>query len=112
MQSGFFSHLLFWMEPDQASFLVRKTAHFTIYLVLGLCVNETLRLWGLEHRSRLLLSLLICFVYACSDEWHQTFVPGRAGQFRDVLLDTAGSLTGLLTWMWMSRGWQEQKEQR
>ena len=56
--------------------------------------------------------MLICFVYACSDEWHQTFVPGRAGQFRDVLLDTAGSLTGLLTWMWMSRGWQEQKEQR
>jgi len=39
---------------------------------------------------------LLSFLYACSDEFHQTFVPGRAGQFKDVLIDTAGALIGLI----------------
>lgn len=104
MQSGFFAGLLFWMNPEDASFLVRKTAHFTIYLVLGLCMNGTLREWGIHSRSRrAFLSVLLCFLYACSDEWHQTFVSGRAGQIRDVLLDTAGSLTGTVAGILIQR---------
>jgi len=96
-QSGMLARLLFWMEPDQASFLVRKTAHFTIYLILGFSMSGALKEWGIRHRWQvLLLTVLFCFLYACSDEWHQTFVAGRAGQFRDVCLDTAGSLTGSL----------------
>ena len=34
MQSGIFAGLLFWMNPEDASFLVRKTAHFTITLMV------------------------------------------------------------------------------
>ena len=36
-----------------------------------------------------------CFLYACSDEYHQTFVPGRAGAMIDVAVDMAGVLFGL-----------------
>ena len=39
-------------------------------------------------------------LYAASDEIHQLFVPGRSGQLRDVLLDSAGVAAGiLLAWM-------------
>lgn len=37
------------------------------------------------------LSVLISFLYAVSDEYHQSFVPGRGPAFRDVLIDTIGA---------------------
>lgn len=75
--------------------IVRKTAHFTAYAALGFCVSASVgRRKVLSPGS--LLTLGICFLYACSDELHQYFVPGRACMFTDVLIDTAGALTGML----------------
>jgi hypothetical protein len=42
-----------------------------------------------------ILPFLIGVLYAVSDEIHQTFVPGRAGQLRDVLIDSCGVLAGI-----------------
>ena len=44
----------------------------------------------------LLLSFIICVIFAISDEFHQTFVAGRTGQSLDVLIDSAGALVGLV----------------
>lgn len=41
------------------------------------------------------LSILICMLYACSDEIHQLFVSGRSGKVLDVCIDTFGSLMGI-----------------
>ena len=38
----------------------------------------------------MIYSLIGTFLYACSDEMHQLFIGGRAGQFTDVLIDTCG----------------------
>lgn len=38
--------------------------------------------------------------YAISDEWHQSFVPGRKANWYDVLIDVSGAL---LLW-WLLRG--------
>ena len=43
----------------------------------------------------MLISLAFCAFYAGTDEFHQRFVPGRAGVFRDALLDTAGAAVGI-----------------
>lgn len=71
-------------------FPVRKTAHATEFGLLALTIffsfSEDMRL-----RKRSLLSILISFLYASSDEIHQLFVPGRAGMFRDVMIDTGGA---------------------
>ena len=40
--------------------------------------------------------LLICLIYAVSDEFHQIFVDGRSGEIRDVCLDFGGALIGML----------------
>ena len=42
----------------------------------------------------MMISLLICLIYAFSDEIHQLFVLGRSGEFRDVLIDFCGSILG------------------
>lgn len=51
---------------------------------------------GMVGRSRehkwIGFSLLVTFLYACTDEFHQLFVPGRAGRFTDVLIDCTGAL--------------------
>ena len=47
-------------------------------------------------KKLVLLSVFLAFLYACSDEIHQLFVPGRSGQVSDVLLDTLGSFTGIM----------------
>lgn len=75
---------------------VRKGAHLGIYLVLGVLIFSFLcEFMSISYKS-MLLAIGICFLYACSDEVHQLLVPGRSGQFYDVLLDTLGSSIGIL----------------
>lgn len=73
--------------------VIRKNAHFFAYLVLGLLVANAMR--GYRGR-KVLVAVLICVLYAMSDELHQTFIPGRAGQVMDVVIDSAGSVVGVL----------------
>lgn len=74
---------------------VRKAAHFFIYFVLGVTLISFLREFSISIRKLILLSIFLAFLYACSDEVHQLFVPGRSGQVSDVLLDTIGASVGV-----------------
>ncbi|MFJ8064743.1 VanZ family protein [Psychrobacillus sp. NPDC096426] len=75
--------------------LVRKNAHFFIYLVLGVLLIHSLRLSGVLGYKGMGLALFICVMYAISDEVHQLFVPGRGAQLRDVVIDSAGAFVGI-----------------
>ena len=71
-------------------FILRKLAHVTVYVVLTLLVYGALRQHMARPTHAWLLALLSATLYACSDEWHQTFVPGRAGTVCDVMIDSMG----------------------
>lgn len=75
------------------SLIIRKLAHFTEYLILGFLTINMLNKNDISKKY--LLSILICIIYATSDEIHQIFVPGRAYQIRDILIDSMGSITGV-----------------
>lgn len=75
------------------SFIIRKLAHFTEYLILGFLTINMLNKNDISKKY--LISILICIIYATSDEIHQIFVPGRACQIRDILIDSIGSITGV-----------------
>lgn len=79
---------------DEYTFIVRKTAHFSIYLILGILSIDLISSYDIKHI--IIFSLLVCFIYALTDEFHQLFVIGRSCEIRDVLIDTLGSLTGIL----------------
>ena len=81
--------------------IVRKIAHFTFYGLLGISTLNLLRSYRIQ--KSILISLLICFLYASTDEFHQTFVPGRSGEFRDVFIDIAGSIFGILVMLIISK---------
>jgi VanZ family protein len=71
-------------------FVLRKAAHVTVYVVLTLLVYGALRPHMARSARAWLLAMLIAVLYACSDEWHQTFVPGREGTVRDMVIDGIG----------------------
>lgn len=77
---------------------VRKTAHITEFAVLHLTVLFALFQWELPWKKWLKAALAVTVAYACTDELHQLFVPGRAGMVTDVLIDSTGAalITGLL----------------
>ncbi|MBQ1317398.1 MAG: VanZ family protein [Lachnospiraceae bacterium] len=77
--------------PPAFTTLVRKAAHFTVFLLLGLCVRPNMKKgW---HAA------LFCLLYAGTDEIHQHFVPGRSCEMRDVGIDAAGALCGIFLWL-------------
>ena len=75
---------------------IRKTAHVLEYFVLALTVSLPLYMYGVHGFWQALLTLLICFLYACSDEYHQTLISGRSGEIRDILIDSFGIVLGIL----------------
>ena len=77
---------------------IRKYAHMAEYALLAVPSALFFRELLLERRIPLraaCCSLILCFLYACSDEYHQTFIPGRAGAMIDVAVDMAGVAFGL-----------------
>ena len=72
--------------------IVRKTAHFTLYFLLGLFYISFLKEFNLDNKKLLIYTIIFVFIYACSDEIHQLFVPGRSGEITDVLIDTTGGI--------------------
>ncbi len=87
-------------EAADISFIVRKAAHFTEYFILAWLYAAALYVSvGIKgYRLPIIMEGMVA-VYATSDELHQLFVAGRAGQFRDVLIDSAGGLLAALVIM-------------
>ncbi len=81
---------------DRMDFIVRKLAHATLYAVLGVLVFQGLSGYSGGLRYRILLALILCVLYAMSDECHQIFVAGRSGEMRDVMIDASGACVGLV----------------
>lgn len=70
-------------DPTWADWGLRKSAHLFEYAILYLLARR-----AFSDGPR---AFLFCVAYAVSDEWHQTFVPYRMGQARDVLIDALGA---------------------
>ncbi len=82
---------------DDAMFYVRKTAHMGLYFVLGVLSFLTfVSYFKLPLYVRATLSFLLCVLYSCTDEFHQTFVAGRSGELRDVLIDSTGAFLSVV----------------
>jgi VanZ family protein len=71
---------------------VRKLAHMTEFTALYCSLLLAFYAWQLHGKKLALLSFLITFLYACSDELHQLFIPGRASRFTDVCIDCTVAL--------------------
>lgn len=82
------------------NFVIRKCAHFTEYMVLGILATHAFDIEGRRTFDVLLPTAVFLLLIPSIDETIQLFVPGRSGSPRDVAIDLAGVATGaLLTWL-------------
>ncbi len=86
---------------EELNYPIRKLAHFSEYLILALLWLNALRLS--KVKKKYLITVIICVLYAMTDEFHQTFTPGRVGHYLDVLIDSSGSITGTLFYYIVSK---------
>ena len=95
-----------WTPEQQEAFAdkwdhpIRKAAHMAEYAILGALLCALLISWPFDLRKALYAAILIGIFYAATDEFHQLFVPGRAGMLSDVGIDSVGVVIGSL----LSRG--------
>lgn len=75
---------------------VRKTAHFSIYAALGFCSAGSVIRYPPKKKKIIvyLCASAFCMAYAATDEFHQSFSPGRSCELRDVIIDTCGGAVG------------------
>jgi VanZ family protein len=110
--SRFVRPILLWLNPnmpevtiEKIHLVVRKTAHFVEYGMMGLLVWRLIHFdsaWAPCRSREFLTALLVAALYAASDEFHQSFVPGRQPAVRDVLIDCCGAGVGLAA-IWVAR---------
>jgi VanZ family protein len=90
-------------SDPSTDFISRKLVHFFVFGVLSL-------LFLLPTKNYYLASLL-AIVYAILDEYHQTFVPGRSGEIRDIIIDSSGVIIFMLiTWILNQNHWKIQNK--
>ena len=75
--------------------ILKKAAHMAEYGILTFLLWRALSR-GILSRSALAIAFVVSILYAASDEYHQTFVPGRHGTLVDVGIDAIGTLVALL----------------
>ena len=80
-------------------FLAHKVAHLFEYAVLYLLVYRALNQGkGAFDEREIVVALFLVTLYGGSDEFHQSFIPGRESRLRDVFIDFLGGLAGVVIW--------------
>lgn len=100
-----YSCLIFYLSnqprlpmPDLGILGWDKLIHFAAYFLYGILMQMAVIAVAVKktQKNQIFIVILLCSLYAFSDEYHQSFVPGRDADIYDVLADLLGALTSLL----------------
>ena len=83
--------------------MVKTAGHFGGYAVLAYLYLRIARAGRWNGRTGLGMVFGCAMLYALSDEFHQSFVPGRDPNALDLLTDAAGAATALGVAWWTAR---------
>lgn len=71
-------------NTDIVSLIVRKLAHYMEYLILGVLMINMFSEFDIKINTKYIIAIIICIIYASSDEIHQIFIAGRCFAIRDI----------------------------
>lgn len=77
---------IYWKD-----FIVKKTAHIFEYGIFATLLYRAMINSGIKNKKSMWLAVVIACLYGITDEFHQSFTPGREPTLRDVLIDTLGA---------------------
>lgn len=76
-------------------FVFKKSAHFIEYFILSTLIYRALINYDMDAKKSMFVAVFVSVLYAMTDEYHQSFVPGRGPAVRDVFIDTFGAVTAV-----------------
>lgn len=82
---------IYWKD-----FIFKKTAHLIEYAILAILLYRAMINSNIDKKKALIISIVITGLYGLTDEFHQSFTPGRGPSIRDVVIDTIGGAIGSL----------------
>ncbi len=79
---------------------IDKILHSFVYAVLGYAALFAVSPSRRQHKSGVvsILVILFCILFGISDEFHQSFIPGRLPSSWDLLADTLGGIIAVISW--------------
>lgn len=81
----------------------KKGGHMVGYALLGITYFRGIRGEKPAAKAHLFLAWVLAVIYASTDEWHQSFTPGRTPSVRDVGIDTIGAGIGITASYWVEQ---------
>ncbi|WP_197032443.1 VanZ family protein [Bacillus sp. UNC41MFS5] len=87
------------VDINVLNLIVRKATHVMVFGFLAVLLFQFLK----RYRYAYPIAWFITFLYAITDEYHQSFMPGRVSSFKDVLFDSFGALLGLTLMFFINR---------
>lgn len=78
--------------------ILRKLAHLTEFAVLAFLLSRLLSLYDIEGKKFWFIVLFVALFYSVYDEVHQSYVQGRYGTVRDMIIDFNGAFLGVISW--------------
>lgn len=92
---GFYNIFNFNINRRLLTKIIRKSAHISLYALLGFSVSNYL----IDFNKKIYInSILFILIYSISDEVHQLFIPNRSGSIIDILIDLIGGIIGIILW--------------
>ena len=87
--------------PDDRLFvlLFEKVGHAIEYGVLAVLLSRALAGGGPVDRQNAIYAASLAILYALTDEYHQSFVPGRTADWTDILADGVGVVLSVGLWL-------------
>ncbi|KKT85324.1 MAG: VanZ family protein [Parcubacteria group bacterium GW2011_GWA1_Parcubacteria_45_10] len=77
---------IYWRD-----FVVKKSAHIVEYAVFATLLFRAFINSGMERKKAAIYTLVLAMLYGITDEFHQSFTPGREPRIRDWIFDTIGA---------------------
>lgn len=92
------ARIIVWINLYIDGETLRKIAHMLEFTAFSFCLNNAIFATCEKKKVSLISSFLLAVAVIVSDEIHQIFVPGRAFQFSDLLIDGLGAIIGIISY--------------
>jgi len=90
---------IYWQD-----FIVKKTAHVIEYGVFATLLYRAFINSGIEKVRAGYTAIVLAALYGISDEFHQSFTPGREPTLRDTIFDTIGAILAIyIVWKYLPK---------
>ena len=73
-------------------FILKKSMHVIEYAIFTMLLYRAIKKSGMSVKKALAVAAVTAIIYGATDEFHQSFTPGREPKVRDVFFDGMGSV--------------------